>query len=265
MIVMPHWSASRFMLFDLCPASFKERYVDGVAGEPTEAMLFGSCVHRGLEAHYQGNDGERAFRAAWKVAAEVDLHGDVHRELTGMGIELVDKVVALGLKGVPERPFYLDSETELGAPIIGALDLWDAESNTVFDFKTTRGSWSQARAQREQWQPCLYTYAIWDETGEWPAFEYVVLNRATGVLSRFRREWTPDQWLDQMNALWARMCEVSVAVAKGQLDCHGGHGYCPECGERWTHEHNCDLVPHSRRVVLAKGGRHADSHRAAGR
>src|SRR5262245_16038875 len=252
---MPHWSASRFMLFDTCPMLFKERYVDGVVGEPSEAMLFGSAVHRGLESHYQGGDGERSFRAAWKVAVEHDLGGVAHRDLTGVGIELLDRIAALGLKGIPERGFSIDTNLELGAPIIGALDLYDPEANLVVDFKTTRGAWSQARAQREQWQPLLYTYAIWEETGEWPAFEYVVGNRVTGGVSRFRREWTPDQWLDEINTLWMHMIEISIEVARGRLDCNGRHAICPECGDRWTHEHDCDEVPHSKRVVLVGTGR----------
>lgn len=254
MIVIPHWSASRFMLFDQCPANFKERYVDGVAVEPSEAMLFGSAVHRGLEAHYNGDDGERAFRAAWKVAVEHDLGGEAHRDLTGMGITLLDKVMALNLKGIPERRIDIDTNLELGAPIIGAIDLWDPTEQVVYDFKTTRGSWSQERAQREQWQPLLYTYAVWEETGTWPAFEYIVANRATGRLDRFRREWTADQWVDEINALWTRMIEVSIEVARGRLDCNGRHGHCQECGERWTHDHTCDETTRSRRVVLAGRG-----------
>lgn len=239
------------MLFDQCPAIFRERYVEGVAIEQTEALCFGKAVHMGLEAHYNGQDGERAFRAAWKSFATVELGNRVHRDLTGTGIELLDKVIALDLKGVPERGFSIDTNVELGAPIIGAIDLYDKANNVVYDFKTTRGSWSQERAQREQWQPYLYTYAVWEETGQWPAFEYIVGNRATGTLTRFRREWTAEQWWDEMSALWVRMCEVSVAVAQDRLACHGKHGYCQECGERWTHDHACDETTHSRRVVLA--------------
>jgi len=238
-IVVPHWSATKFMLYDTCPGEFRQRYVDEVPLEPTEALEFGKAIHQGLESHYNGQDGERAFRAAWKVAQQ-DLHGRVSPSLTAMGMDLLDKVIALDLHGVPERGFSLDTNVDLGAPIIGALDLWDAESNTVFDFKTTRGAWSQQRAQTEVWQPFLYTWAIWDETGQWPAFEYVVCNRATGRVDRYRREWTAEQWLERMNVLWLRMCAISVAVANDQLECHGNHGFCPECGDRWSHDHVCD-------------------------
>ncbi len=249
---MPHWSATKFMLYDQCPGEFRSRYVDGVALEPSEALSFGKAMHMGLEAHYQGLDGEHAFRAAWKAESSLlaDQSVRVTRSLTGMGLDLLDKVFALELHGTPEYGFSLDTNGDLGAPIIGALDLWDAEANTIYDFKTTRGVWSQERAQAEVWQPLLYSYAMWDRhSGHLPSFEYVVLNRVTGGLSRFRREWTPAEWLEQMNAAWTRMCAISVAVAQDRLECHGKHGFCPECGDRWAHDHLCD-ESHSRRIRL---------------
>jgi hypothetical protein len=248
-IVVPHWSATRFMLFDQCPGEFKARYVDGVLLEPTEALCFGKAVHLGLEAHFRGSDGERAFRAAWKVETEV-LVGAVNRGLTSMGLTLIDKVIDLELHGIPEYGFALDTNGDLGAPIVGAIDLWDQDGNVIYDFKTTRGNWSQERAQSEVWQPLLYTYAMWDQAGAWPAFEYIVLNRVTGQLSRFRREWTPDEWLAEVNAAYLRMVAVADRVQHGQLDCHGKHGYCPECGERWGHDHECDTTTQSRRIRL---------------
>lgn len=249
MTVMPHWSATRFMLFEQCPMLFKERYIDGVAVAPTEAMLFGSAVHMGLEAHYNGQDGVRAFRAAWKQFTR-DLGGDVDRSLTATGLDLLDKVFELELHGTPERGFSLDTNADFGAPIVGAVDLWDAEHGIVFDFKTTIGAWSQVRAQKELWQPCLYSHAFWEETGVWPAFEYIVLNRATGALSRFRRQWTEDEYLAQINDAWTRMRYISTCVAADVLACHGKHGYCPECGDRWQHDHVCG--PTSDRVRLKR-------------
>lgn len=255
-IVMPHWSATRFMLFEQCPAEFRARYVDGVTLEPTEALCFGNAVHKGLEAHFNGQDGERLFRAAWKVEAAMlaEEGRPVNRRLTGMGLELLNKVFELGLHGVPERGFSLDTNVELGAPVIGAMDLYDQQagvSGVVYDFKTTRGRWSQERAQTEVWQPLLYTWGAWEETTDRPAFEYIVLNRVTGQLDRFRRQWTEEEWLKQMNTAWIKMCQISVAVAQDRLECHGTHGHCLECGESWTHEHACDETMHSKRIRLS--------------
>jgi hypothetical protein len=248
MTVMPHWSATRFMLYEQCPLLFKERYVDGVAVAPTEAMCFGSAVHLGLEAHYQGQDGERAFRAAWKQYTK-EL-GTVDRSLTATGLNLLDQVFALELNGTPERGFSLDTNADLGAPIVGAVDLWDEAHHVIYDFKTTVGAWSQLRAQKEVWQPCLYSHAFWTETDVWPSFEYIVLNRATGALSRFRREWTEQEFLEQMGAAWDRMRLIANNVAADRLTCNGQHGYCPECGDRWQHDHVCG--PSTDRVRLKR-------------
>jgi hypothetical protein len=246
---MPHWSASRFMVYDQCPAAFRTRYVDGVAIEQTEALCFGQAVHLGLEAHYNGQDGERAFRAAWSVA-QTELIADGHQvrgQLTGVGLQLLDRVTGLGLKGIPERGFSLDTELVFGAPIIGAIDLWS--DGVIYDFKTTRGAWSEARAQTELWQPLLYSWAALQETGDLPAFEYIVCNRVSGQVDRYRRTWDETAWAEQWARGYDRMRAISQAVASDKLECHGRHGACPECGERWSHEHVCDATT-SRRIRL---------------
>jgi hypothetical protein len=246
-IVVPHWSATRFMTFEQCPAEFKARYIDEQPFELTEALAFGKAIHVALEAYYQGRpDYELSFRREWKESS-IELGGLVHRRLVGTGLELLDKVIALDLKGIPEYGFALDVEEDLRAPIIGAVDLWG--EGVVYDFKTTRGRWSQERAQLETWQPLLYSWAYWETTTVWPSFEYIVLNRVTGKLDRFRREWTEEQWLDEMNVLWVRMKLISAQVARGEFECHGNHGFCPECGDRWSHEHVCDETVHTARRI----------------
>jgi len=244
-MIVPHWSASRFMLWDQCPGAFKARYVDEQPFEMTEAVAFGSAVHQGLEAHYRGEDGQRAYRAAWRTLAQ--QHGlDVDPSLTGVGLELMDQAMELGLVGDPERAFNIDTSVELKAPLVGAIDLWGADG-TVYDFKTTRGLWSQERAQQETWQPSLYSWARWlEEPSYTGAFEYIVMNRVTGTLQRFRREWTTDEVVAAWNVAMLRMQVIAAAVEADQYECHGKHGYCPECGDRWGHDHVC--YPDPRRV-----------------
>jgi hypothetical protein len=247
-IDLPHWSASRFMVFDQCPAEFKARYVDGVRIEETEALCFGKAVHLGLEEHYHGGDGWQAFRVAWKRYTD-ELEGRVGRGLTAVGLELIEQTVALGLSGAPEYPFSIETE-ELGAPIVGAMDLWCSATNTIYDFKTTRGKWSDARAQDEVWQPTIYSWAAWLETERLPAFEYIVLNRISGTLERFRRQWTDEEQVDATLIAWKRMQEIADLVDAGDMACHGRHGNCLECGEKWTHDHACDETKHRRRARL---------------
>jgi hypothetical protein len=242
--VIPHWSASRFMMWDQCPGLFKEHYIDGVAVEVTEAMAFGLAVHKGLEEHFRGGNGEAAFRREWKTWP------DGSPDLTKTGLDLLDKVFDLDLHGTPEYGFELHTDAELGAPIVGYIDLV-GDDGVTYDFKTTVGRWSQERAQRETWQPLLYTWSRWiEEPPNDAAFEYIVLNRASGALDRFRRQWTADEWVQQMNALWDRMRIISNDLAAGRFVCRDNHGYCPECGGRWSHAHVCYPNPPLERIRL---------------
>jgi hypothetical protein len=241
MTVVPHWSASKFMAWDQCPGEFKARYVDGRPFVMNEAVAFGQAVHQGCEAHYRGEDGISAYRAAWKqFIVELGGFDAVDPSLTGIGMDLLEQVFALGLEGVPERGFSIDTEADLGAPIVGFVDLWGADG-TIYDFKTSRGLWSQARAQKELWQPALYSWARWIEEPAYAGeFEYIVLNRITGQLQRFRREWSPERVTEQMNVAWDRMRVIAASVRDDVYLCRGKHGFCQECGDRWGHTHVCN-------------------------
>ena len=237
----PHWSASRLMLYDQCPGAYHARYVLDQPTLVTEAMAFGSAFHHGLETHYQGLDGDLAFRRVWRETAP-DIYGAKHSSaearLSSMGLQLLEQVYALDLRGIPEHGFSLDTELAFGAPIVGAIDLWDAD-DVLFDFKTTMGSWSQERAELERWQPILYSWTYLERMGKLPTFEYIVCSRATGQVSRFRRTWTEETWGKQWGVAYDRLREISAAVIAGDFECHGKHGNCLECGDRWSHDHVC--------------------------
>jgi PD-(D/E)XK nuclease superfamily len=238
--VVPWWSPSKFVCWDTCPREFYLRYVQRVPMVPTEALHFGTAVHKGLEAHFQGGDGEVAFRRTWRTLSdELRQSGyDVASHLSRTGLELIEKVTALGLVGEPERKVWIRTDAYLGAPILGYADLWSPQTDTIFDFKTTVGAWSAARAEKEVWQPCLYSYAYRSEMEVLPRFEYIVLNRVTGTLERFETQRSDDQIMDALS----RAREIATAVQREQFDCQCRTGAdCPECGARWEHGHVCDL------------------------
>lgn len=247
--IPPWWSPSKFTCYDQCPQLFYERYVLHAKEAPSEAMQFGSAVHKGLEAHFNGTDGELAFRREWRLRS-LEL-GQVDPKLSKTGLDLISRVMDLGLDGIPERKVWVRTDDYLNAPLLGYVDLWCSVSNTIVDFKTTVGAWSAERAEKEMHQPCFYSWAYWQETGIMPGFEYIVLNRATGSLSRFKTERTGDQisaWLD-------RCREIAVAVAADQFACKCRTGVsCPECGATWEHGHQC-FPNQSKRIRL--GGKAA--------
>ena len=243
--IVPWWSPSKFVCWDACPQEFFQRYVEQVPMSPTEALHFGTAVHKGLEAHFRGDDGELAFRRTWReLTAELrQLGHEVASHLSRTGLELIEKVVRLGLVGEPERQVWMRTDCYLGAPILGYVDLWSPQTNTIYDFKTTVGAWSAARAEKETWQPCLYSYAYRSEFGVLPRFEYIVLNRVTGVLERFETQRSDDQIMDALS----RARDIAVAVQQELFECQCRTGAdCPECSVKWEHGHVCDLSRHPR-------------------
>jgi hypothetical protein len=247
-----HWSASRFQTWDVCPVVYKERYVDGVATPPSVPLLFGKAMHRALEHHFKGEDGDRSIKLA------VSDYG-LDPRLVAVGLFLLDEVDKLGLDGYAEMPFELHTDPWWGAPTIGFIDLVNPEAGIVYDFKTTVGTWGQERANRERWQPTLYRWAAHevfgypnddDDTDQRPfRFQYVVLNRRTLDVSIWepQRNWAND-WQECMTA----GSFISKMVSDDSYPCVGGHGMCPECGERWDHGHVCNLAVLPPRIHISR-------------
>lgn len=252
-----HWSASRFMTFELCPREFEKVYVLGERGEPSEAMLFGSAVHQGLEAHFNGADGVASFRGFWKAVK--DDRADP--KLTGVGMDLIELVVQQGWSGEAEYVFALDTTASWGYPTVGAIDLIDVSGLTdearqagaggivVRDFKTTTGTWGWDRARRDIWQPALYCAAVHARYDVWPDFEYAVLNKVQRDLSLFRL--TPDETWACAEEAQERARVIVDRVAGGDFACIGKHGDCLECGARFDHDHVCDLNVRAPRISSA--------------
>jgi hypothetical protein len=218
----PYLSPSRLWAYDRCPQVYRDRYILKVDQPASYEREFGTAVHAGLEAHFGGGDGDLAFRREWRERmAELREAGGRLPDLTSTGLDLIDKVVQLGISGTPERKIWIRCEAYLNAPMLGYVDLWSESTNTIFDFKTTIGAWSAARAEREQWQPCIYSWAYFLEVGDLPDFEYIVLNRGTGDLQRFKTQRTHDQICDMLDR--ARAIVLAVAAEKWECTCrkHG--------------------------------------------
>lgn len=215
-MIVPWWSPSRLGCYEQCPAEYHRRYILREKPEPNTPMFFGTAVHKGLEAHFTGGDGDLAFRREWrKLTAELQAAGLRAGDLVGVGLELIEKVASLGLSGTPERKVWVRCEDYLNAPMLGYVDLWSESNHTIYDFKTTLGSWSATRAETEQWQPCIYSWVYWLETGELPEFEYIVMHRGTGDIKRFKTQRTHAQISDMLT----RAREIAVAVAAEKWDC----------------------------------------------
>jgi hypothetical protein len=226
---LDHWSSSKFALWDRCPVTFRDRYVLGLAEPLSEPMRFGQALHQALEQYtLASNDrtvGDQAFRAA----------GTDHLAL---GWRLLELVYDLGFVGRPELPFTLDTSLVWGLPTVGIIDLVDPERRVVYDYKTSVGTWGQERADRDLWQPTLYQWAALEQFGDLFEFQYVVINRRTLEVATF----SPSRSFEErFNEAYDGARMISQMVSDGAFPCAGGHGMCPECGERWEHDHVCDF------------------------
>jgi hypothetical protein len=215
--VVPWWSPSKFVCYEQCPAEFYRRYVLHEPIEPNTPMYFGTAVHKGLEAHFRGQDGDLAFRRTWRsLIPELQAaQRVVPSALFETGLELIERVRSLNISGEPERRIWQRTDLYLGAPLLGYVDLWCEDTDTIVDFKTTLGAWSQERAEREIWQPCLYSMVYWLERGTIPTFEYIVLNRSTAELQRFITHRTEQQIADMLG----RARQISLAVQRQEWAC----------------------------------------------
>lgn len=272
-----HWSASRFMLFEQCPQAYKARYIDGVVSEPSLAMLFGHTVHTALEVLLQGQRGGcpmtaephtdhlECARARYFTEFEraqailnpqgVTLDGIVYFE----GLRMIDQVAAMRLnddkKSRSERRITIPTRWGgLDWPVVGAVDLWcppwSQNGAVIFDFKTTVGAWSATRAEKETWQPLLYSWAYQRAYDVVPTFRYLVLNRMTGAVDTFDRTWSRRDFQRDLEGMNDVANAIAEAVSHGDFDCTKRHGTCLECGEAYGHNHVCRTPKRHSRITL---------------
>jgi len=268
------------MLFEECPRRYEDRYIHGLASEPSLAMLFGHTVHTALEALHQGHRGvcpdgcaadhlEAARSRYWtefdsmrSILAESGIAADGMLYLEGL--RMIDQVAALRLnsdgKSSAERWFSIPTRWGgLDWPVVGAVDLWSPPwgrfGPVIWDFKTTVGSWSEKRAESERWQPLFYTWAYVRAYDIVPTFRYLVLSRTSGEVDFFDRVWTSRKsFQEDLNDLEFECEEIAEAVADGNFDCSRGHGSCLECGESYGHDHVC-ATPKRHSLTLTGAGR----------
>jgi hypothetical protein len=243
-----HWSSSQFHAWDLCPTTYRERYVDGVKEDTTWAMAFGSVIHLALEEHYRGGDGDQAFKKAWRATwpdlvariletGNTPPGGGLHFVYAGVGLNLLDRVYNLGLEGEPEVPFTMDTTQDWLKPTTGFIDLVDWGGKHIYDFKTTIGTWGEGRANQDIWQPTLYQRQVQLMVGEVYDFSYVTLNKRTMEVS-FIQPTVPYE--ERLGAMLVGGTMIAAMDANGSYPCKGGHGTCPECAGTWDHGHVCD-------------------------
>lgn len=212
-------SPSRLSTYQWCPAEFHRRYVLKIHDPSTPEQLFGVAVHKGLEAHYRGEDAELGFLRVWRAAKQslTDAQQPLISGLDQRGLEILDMVRALGLQGEPER-FISVTHPSFIIPFIGYVDLWDESSKTIYDFKTAAYGWTQKKADEQVFQPAIYSQAVADAFGLIPTFKFVVAPRGFGPVQVFDGTRTGDQIL----AAFDQALEIHEAIEAKEFPCRCG-------------------------------------------
>lgn len=210
-------SPSRLSCYAWCPAEFHKRYVLKQDDPPTVERMFGTSVHKGLEALFKGEDAELAFLRDWRqskrtLQAAEQVFGS---GLDARGLELVEMVSNLGLQGVPEQHILI-AAPDFNIPFIGYVDLWS--EGHIYDFKTTGWGWSQDKADAQIFQPAIYSQAHADAYGSIPKFTFVVLPRMQGPVQLYDGTRTGDQILQAFD----KAREIHEAIEAKQFDCRCG-------------------------------------------
>lgn len=120
-----HWTPSRLKDYEMCPARYKYRYIDGLPSPSGPAADRGTRIHNSLEAYVKGETDEMdpEVRPAWRTL--VQQLRDVHKANAEEMLEL-------------ERGWYpLEAGGELWLRV--KIDVWYVEAPSIYhviDYKT---------------------------------------------------------------------------------------------------------------------------------
>lgn len=208
-----HLSASRLTSYEWCPQQFYRRYILGQEDPQTWEQAFGIAVHSGLEAHYNQGDYELTFLREWRAAKQ--QHPAAPESLTARGLELIEMVRDLGLTGTPES--YLNTLwPDIPVPFLGYADLW--KEGHIYDFKTTGFMWKPGKAERQIFQPAIYSQAHADAFGSIPQFTFVVMPRNGGPVQLIDATRTGEQ----ITQAFERAKEIYDLIEAKEFTCKCG-------------------------------------------
>jgi putative RecB family exonuclease len=175
-------SFSRVDSYGRCPAQFRFQYVDGLPGEPSPHLSFGTSIHAALERFYD--------RKLPECPTEGELLSFLYEEWEGSGFEGMDRdeqlrwyrhaqEVLLRFHAREAPRFRLPADTEKWfevpfageATVVGSIDRVDVDdggSLEVIDYKTSKRVRDRS-AVRRSLQLAIYALACEHLYGRLPA------------------------------------------------------------------------------------------------
>lgn len=147
-----HYSYSQLNTYETCPLQYYYRYILGLEGEKTEAIEYGSYIHKQIELYHLGKKNKAPYLYTRKYAWDA-------------------------FKPEQKVEYVFESifdDRKLSKPILGFIDRENDEE--MGDVKT----WSRMRDIEQELQPDFYLYPRWKETGVIKLFKYIILLKEGG-------------------------------------------------------------------------------------
>jgi hypothetical protein len=212
--MIEHLSYSSITTYLNCAANWKFKYIDQLPTYSTPELVLGTAVHNAVEAYLLGQgDLITVYPQAWEKAQERDKDKifwgtDTPEQTYNEGVRLLSHAtVANGIKSMNGGTApQIETKVELRVPsvpvpIIGYIDVITADG-IPGDFKTSRASWNQAKAQ-DSIQTLFYLAAL-NQAGvknhQWKFRHYVIVKTKTPQFQVLEHTHKPAElfWLFSM-------------------------------------------------------------------
>lgn len=219
---MDHLSYSSISLYLSCARAFKFKYLEDYPTYSSPELVLGTAVHNAVEAYLLGKGGlTEMYPAAWEQALEKDKDKvfwgtDTPEQTYNEGLRLLShQTVADGIKRLNGGTApQIETKVELKVPgvpvpIVGYIDVITSDG-IPGDFKTSRASWSQAKAQ-DSIQTLFYMAAL-NQAGnkdhQWRFRHYIMVKTKTPQFQVLEHSHKPAElfWLFGMiGNVWRAM------------------------------------------------------------
>lgn len=226
MAELQHLSYSSISTYQLCPESWRRRYIEGQKELTSTALIFGSAFHGTVQTYLQvGGRLADIWSDKWgeQIARENDIawEGDTPESLRENGWRMFDTpavwstIERIKTAYDPQREQSVERRVELhvpgvSVPIIGYIDVV-LKDGTLADFKTAARMWPADSTDKpdKRMQPLVYLAGL-NQAGindhGWAFRYYVFIKSAKPTVKVFDMQLKPAEVLTglfpQIRQVW---------------------------------------------------------------
>lgn len=219
--MIEHLSCSSVQKYQMCPLSWKHKYIDRITGPTSTNLIFGSAFHAVIENAVIHHDKSLIdlWKHHWK--AQVDRNTDIawdgktFEALEAIGLRMVgaratkDAITQIVPLRNEKTKAMIETRIEftvegVPVPVIGFVDII-TDDGIPCDFKTAARAWAKGKEKNEL-QPLIYLPAL-KEMGLYDGnlFRYYVFVKQNGSVQKLEHIYSDEQiaWgLEQVRQVW---------------------------------------------------------------